>query len=71
MIDVFVEDNKESKLKIAQNVDFVDIEGLTKDNDIYYVMMIGKGELHIADYILHKESVEQQLKTLTILVPLY
>lgn len=71
LIDVFVEDSKESKMKIAQNVDFVDIEGLTKDNDVYYVMMIENGELHIADYVLYKESVEQQFKTLTVLVPLY
>lgn len=71
LIDVFIEDSKENKMKIAQSIDYVDIEGLTKDNDIYYVMMIGKGELYIADYILYKESVEHDNRTLTILIPLY
>lgn len=72
LIDVFLEDEEDHKrFQIAKGVDFVDIEGITKDNDIYHLMMVGEGKLYIADNILYLETIEERFKTLTILIPIY
>lgn len=72
LIDIFFENEKENgRFQIAKNVDFVDIYGITKDNDIYYTMMMGEGEIYIADNILYTESTEERFKTFTILIPIY
>jgi hypothetical protein len=77
LIDVFLEtinkkDEKDNRrFQIAESVDFVDIEGITKNNYIYHIMMVGEGELYIADRILYTESTEERFKTVTILIPIY
>lgn len=72
LINVFLENEKDNKrFQIAGNVDFVDIEGITKDNNIYHVIMVGEGKLYIADNILYLETTEERFKTLTILIPIY
>jgi hypothetical protein len=70
---VFFEVEKGKRLQIAKHVDFLDIEGITRDNNVYYLNLaiIGEGKLYISDKILYKETIEQRLKTLTILVPIY
>lgn len=72
-IDVFLEDEKGKRFQIAERVDFLDIEGITKDNDIYYLnlTMIEGGKLYISDKILYLETIEERFKTLTILIPIY
>lgn len=71
LIDIFLEDEKNNQTQIAEDVDFVDIEGITKDNNVYHIAMIAEGELYIADYILYSESIEEQFRTLTLLIPIY
>jgi hypothetical protein len=77
LIDVFLEtvhteDEKDNtRFQIAEVVDFVDIYGITKYNEKYYVMTVGEGELYIADKILYMESIEERYRTLTILIPMY
>jgi hypothetical protein len=71
--NVFLEDEKGKRFQIAERVDFLDIEGLTKNNDIYYLnlTMIEGGKLYISDKILYLETIEERFKTLTILIPIY
>lgn len=77
LIDVFLEtvhteDEKDNtRIQIAEGVDFVDIYGIANYNDIYYIMTVGEGELYIADNILYTESTEEKYKTLTILIPMH
>jgi|SRR3972149_11041698 len=71
LVDVYIEDEQNNKKRIAQDVDFVNIEGITKDNDVYHITMISEGEIYIADDILYKESIEEQFKTLTLLIPIF
>lgn len=72
-IDVFLEDEKGKRFQIAERVDFLDIEGITKNNDIYYLnlTMIEGGKLYISDKILYLETIEERFKTLTLLIPIY
>ena len=72
LINVFLENEEDNRrFQIAENVDFVDIEGITNNNNIYHVMMVGEGKLYIADNILYLETIEERFKTLTILIPIY
>ena len=71
VIDVFLEYEKNNRKQIAEGVDFTDIEGITKDNKIYYITMIVEGELYIADRILYRESTEEEYRTVTLLIPIY
>lgn len=71
-IDVFLENEEDNKtFQIAEGVDFVDIYGITKDDNTYYIMMITEGKLYIADNIQYVETVEERFRTLTILIPIY
>lgn len=72
-IDIFYEDEKGEIHQIAERIDFLDIEGITKDNNIYYLnlTMIEDGKLYTSDKILYIETIEERFKTLTILVPIY
>ncbi len=71
LLDVFLEDEGGEKTQIAKLVDFVSIEGITKDNKLYHIMMVSEGEFYILDYILYKESVDEEFKTLALLIPIY
>ena len=73
LINVFFEDEEGKKFQMAEGIDFLDIEGITKDNDIYYLnlTMIEEGKLYISDNILYLETIEERFKTLTILIPIY
>ena len=72
-INVFFEDEKGKRFQIAKQVDFVDIEGITRDNKIYdlNLAIIGEGKFYISDKVLYTETTEERFKTLTILIPIY
>ena len=69
--DIFLEDEKNNRKQIAEGIDFVDIEGITKDNKIYYITIIAEGEIYIADRVLYRESTEEEYRTVTMLIPIY
>lgn len=73
LVDIFFEDEKGKRIQIAKHVDFVDLEGITRDNNIYYLNLavMGEGKFYISDKILYTETTEERFKTLTILIPIY
>lgn len=73
LTNVFIENEKDRRFQIAENIDFIDIEGISRDNNIYYLNLaiIGDGKLYISDKILYTETTEERFKTLTILIPIY
>ena len=69
--DVFLEDETRNRKQIAKDVNLVNVEGIAKDNKVYHIMTVKEGYFYVADYILHKELVDKQFKTLTLLIPIY